>query len=309
MTAKPFRIQYASRLFINGTTCLKQKLAPAPNAKYLVLAGNCVATDHPTTNPFLSYLSHGWEKVFIVPGPLEHSDLSGRRLCWQTQAEKLRKQAMFHKNVFICEQSIHRLPEFTLIATPLGGAYLGNPAELIAADPPLRYLSASGGNLFNKMRFINEEDITFLQDSLAQEATSEKPIVVATYQLPVIHLIGKDKEDVDIFTHYSTVSVTDSQYKYLVQGEYVEFELSESSNVHHQYQATNVKGINGGKLMCETRQTNRSVQNRPSSHPVSKTTSSIPKRRAPTKPEVDGFTTVSRTRPQKRGTSVNIKTI
>lgn len=130
-----------------------------------------------------------------------------------------------------------------------------------------------------------------------------------------ITMIGKDKEDVDIFTHYSTVSVTDSQYKYLVQGEYVEFELSESSNVHHQYQATNVKGINGGKLMCETRQTNRSVQNRPSSHPVSKTTSSIPKRRAPVshtgavKPEADGFTTVSRTRPQKRGTSVNIKTI
>jgi hypothetical protein len=208
MTLKPFRIQYASRLFINGTTCLKQKLTPAPNTKYLVLTGNCVATDHPTTNPFLSYLSHEWEKVFIVPGPLEHSDLSGRRLCWQTQAEKLRKQAMLHKNVYICEHSIHRLPEFTLIATPLGGAYLGNPAELIAADPPLRYLSASGGNIFNKMRFINEEDISFLQDSLAQEATSEKPIVVATYQLPVIHLIGQDKEDAMIDGRASPTSMT-----------------------------------------------------------------------------------------------------
>jgi len=30
----------------------------------------------------------------------------------------------------------------------------------------------------------------------------------------------------DIFIHYSTIRVTNSQYKYLVQGEYVEFTLT-----------------------------------------------------------------------------------
>ena len=73
-----------------------------------------------------------------------------------------------------------------------------------------------------------------------------------------ITMKNESNEDVDIFTHYSTVKVVDSQYKYLVQGEYVEFELTESTNENHKYQATNVTGIQNGKLMCETRQQNRS---------------------------------------------------
>jgi len=66
-------------------------------------------------------------------------------------------------------------------------------------------------------------------------------------------------EESDIFTHYSTVHVKDTQYKFLVQGEYVEFDLVESTSENHQFQATNVTGIGGGKLMCETRQLNRNV--------------------------------------------------
>ena len=64
----------------------------------------------------------------------------------------------------------------------------------------------------------------------------------------------------DIFTHYSTVKVGDTQYKYLVQGEYVEFDLAPSTNTQHEFQAINVTGIQGGKLMCETRQINLSTR-------------------------------------------------
>ena len=74
-----------------------------------------------------------------------------------------------------------------------------------------------------------------------------------------ITMKGEDGTDCDIFTHYSTVQVADTQYKYLVQGEYVEFELVDSANENHKYQATNVTGIKGGKLMCETRQQNRTT--------------------------------------------------
>jgi cold shock CspA family protein len=72
-----------------------------------------------------------------------------------------------------------------------------------------------------------------------------------------ITMTDDDNKEKDIFTHYSTVRVGDSQYKYLVQGEYVEFELSSSASDEHEFQSTNVTGINGGKLMCETRQSNR----------------------------------------------------
>ena len=74
-----------------------------------------------------------------------------------------------------------------------------------------------------------------------------------------ITMKDEDGTDCDIFTHYSTLQVADTQYKYLVQGEYVEFELVDSANENHKYQATNVTGIKGGKLMCETRQQNRTT--------------------------------------------------
>jgi cold shock CspA family protein len=64
----------------------------------------------------------------------------------------------------------------------------------------------------------------------------------------------------DIFAHYSTIRVGDTQYRYLVQGEYVEFQLSISTNTAHEYQATHISGIKGGLLMCETRQSSRPVR-------------------------------------------------
>lgn len=57
----------------------------------------------------------------------------------------------------------------------------------------------------------------------------------------------------DIFVHHSSIKVSSDQYRYLVQGEYVEFEVTPSSG-DHEFQANNVSGINRGKLMCETRQ-------------------------------------------------------
>jgi CspA family cold shock protein len=57
----------------------------------------------------------------------------------------------------------------------------------------------------------------------------------------------------DIFVHHSAVQVLNQQYKYLVQGEYVEFSLINTPNGTHDVQAANVRGIKGGQLMCETR--------------------------------------------------------
>jgi CspA family cold shock protein len=57
----------------------------------------------------------------------------------------------------------------------------------------------------------------------------------------------------DIFVHHSAISVENQQYKYLVQGEYVEFSEVEATSGPHQHQASNVLGVKGGKLMCETR--------------------------------------------------------
>lgn len=57
----------------------------------------------------------------------------------------------------------------------------------------------------------------------------------------------------DIFVHYKSINVKNSQYKYLVQGEYVDFTLVKSSNDKHEYQAINISGVKGGPILCETR--------------------------------------------------------
>jgi len=62
-----------------------------------------------------------------------------------------------------------------------------------------------------------------------------------------------DRAGSDVFVHHSGVMVGNEQYKYLVQGEYVGFKLDHTPGGKHEYQAGEVSGINGGKLMCETR--------------------------------------------------------
>jgi CspA family cold shock protein len=68
------------------------------------------------------------------------------------------------------------------------------------------------------------------------------------------------KSGSDIFVHHSSISVSDEQYKYLVQGEYVEFTISTANGGVHEFQAGSVFGIKGGKLMCETRRDVRSTR-------------------------------------------------
>ena len=66
-----------------------------------------------------------------------------------------------------------------------------------------------------------------------------------------------NKSGSDVFVHHSSIKVDSEQYKYLVQGEYVDFNLSNTKNGVHEYQAGEVYGIKGGKLMCETRHESR----------------------------------------------------
>ena len=65
------------------------------------------------------------------------------------------------------------------------------------------------------------------------------------------------KDATDVFVHHSAISVAQEQYRYLVQGEYVEFSLGTTSGGEHPYQAVEVRGVKGGKLFCETRLENR----------------------------------------------------
>ena len=59
--------------------------------------------------------------------------------------------------------------------------------------------------------------------------------------------------DKDIFVHYSSIKSDASHYKYLTQGEYVDFSLTKPANEKHEYHAVDVSGVKGGPILCETR--------------------------------------------------------
>ena len=79
-----------------------------------------------------------------------------------------------------------------------------------------------------------------------------------------ITIIDGEHTGKDIFTHYSSIRVNDtgSQYKYLVQGEYVELLLIKPENGKYEFLANDVSGIKGGTIMCETRINNSSNRSR-----------------------------------------------
>ena len=61
-------------------------------------------------------------------------------------------------------------------------------------------------------------------------------------------------QNTDIFVHYSNISETcSSHYKYLVQGEYVQFDIGKAARGNHEMHALNVCGVLGGTLMCESK--------------------------------------------------------
>jgi CspA family cold shock protein len=89
----------------------------------------------------------------------------------------------------------------------------------------------------------------------------------------------------DIFVHYSSIKGESNLYKYLVQGEYVDFDLMKSTNDAHEYQATNITGIKNGSIMCETR---KLADNGARPRPVRKYRTRPPRQADAEKPVAEG---------------------
>lgn len=79
-----------------------------------------------------------------------------------------------------------------------------------------------------------------------------------------------DEVGVDVFAHHSAITTSNEQFLYLVQGEYVDFDMSPATSQEAaeasddngdssspRWEASNITGFGGGKLMCETRHETR----------------------------------------------------
>jgi cold shock CspA family protein len=71
-----------------------------------------------------------------------------------------------------------------------------------------------------------------------------------------ITVVSDEEDGDDVFVHHTAIQTNTEQYNYLVQGEYVWFNKDTVANKGHNYQASNVRGVYDGPLMCETKSLN-----------------------------------------------------
>ena len=76
-----------------------------------------------------------------------------------------------------------------------------------------------------------------------------------------------------VFVHHSALSTKQDQFRYLVEGEYVTFSITEADN---KTTAANVTGPDGGKLMCETRRERRAQNDSRRAHRATDDSSVMP---------------------------------
>jgi len=69
-----------------------------------------------------------------------------------------------------------------------------------------------------------------------------------------VTVLSGDKKNEDVFVHHTGICVDSEQYKYLVQGEYVSFDVNTcAEDSKYDLQAVDVTGVCGNVLMCETK--------------------------------------------------------
>ena len=58
--------------------------------------------------------------------------------------------------------------------------------------------------------------------------------------------------DTDVFVHHSEIVVGKEQFRYLIEGEYVELKMTKIAG-QDKWQGTDITGVAGGRVMCEVR--------------------------------------------------------
>ena len=114
-------------------------------------------------------------------------------------------------------------------------------------------------------KILNYYNIPFSTSDSSKQIKSKAEEILADKLCKCIKKVKEDTNDPDkdaseVFVHHSAVTVSQEQYRYLVEGEYVEFSVVTTETGDHKFQAGDVRGVKGGKLFCETRHEHRATQ-------------------------------------------------
>lgn len=115
----PFRIQYASNLFVDLHKQSFSKLVK-PAAPTLALLGNIGRPESPKTFHFLNYCAKNWDTVLWIPGPHELTNTNIGRATFQ---EKLHHAKALTKHLSIrlmdSQEHVFHQDRVVLLGTPL----------------------------------------------------------------------------------------------------------------------------------------------------------------------------------------------
>lgn len=116
----PFRLQYASNLFVDMYEQQFSKLVK-PNAPHLALLGNIGRPESPKTYHFLNYCTKYFDTVYWVPGPHELSNPRGGRM---TVLEKNKNLYALSKSlpkvsILDSKEAVFHTQRVVLLGTPL----------------------------------------------------------------------------------------------------------------------------------------------------------------------------------------------
>lgn len=200
-TMPPFRLQYASNLFVDLHR-QKYDTLVRPACSTLALLGNLGRPDSPKTYHFLKYCSSKWDKVLWVPGPHELTNLPGGRSTYREKTLDMLALSQSLPNVTLMasgEMPFHK-EKVLLLGTPLW-----TPLLLpLRAQPEFKSIYTSVDEsgpipLCHHVRnVLHKEDLRFLAErSLFWKVVhADISIVYLTHTLPSPRLLSGSLREV-----------------------------------------------------------------------------------------------------------------
>ncbi len=190
----PFRLQYASNLFVDFQKQPFQSFL-RPASGNLALLGNIGRPEHPKTYHFLKYCSKNWNNIFWIPGPHELTNPQGGRATYQEKTASAINLCNQFQNVRFLnsQEAVFRSSNVVLLGSPLWTSLKLQPkgqpefdsiySSVDEAGPiPLTNKERNSWNAMDKL-FLNERSLFW------SIVYPEVNLVYLTHTLPTTRLL------------------------------------------------------------------------------------------------------------------------
>lgn len=203
----PSLIQYASCLYANRSwPRALDSLTPA--GKYLALLGNCVSAateaEAKASLQFLLRCASNWDRVFVVPGPLEYMSNSRERQTYAYQVDKVAdivkevNATKQQERLVLMDQAEYAFAEDDVVLLGAYGGTAPEPDTVLRPEwPEANIWTVRNGRVVRAgvdgLATLHESDVDWLYDKMQWYALNRPKTrcVVLTHSLCSKYLLAK----------------------------------------------------------------------------------------------------------------------